>query len=63
MVFAALHITIADTTADTLPNAYRLHLSLLDRQMQRVVEPGGLIAMTGHSPAEIRLTGSFEVEE
>jgi hypothetical protein len=60
MVFAALHITIADTTADTLPHASRLLIGG-DRQMQRVVEPGGLRTMIGHSPAEIRLSGSFEV--
>jgi beta-glucosidase len=36
-------------------------LSLLDRQFQRVVEPGTFKVMIGHSSADIRLTGSFEV--
>ena len=36
-------------------------LSLLDRQLQRVVEPGTFKVMIGHSSADIRLTGSFEV--
>jgi beta-glucosidase len=38
-------------------------LSLLDRQMQRVVEPGEFKVMIGHSSADIRLTGGFEVVE
>jgi len=38
-------------------------LSLLDRQMQRLVEPGEFKVMVGHSSADIRLTGSFEVVE
>ncbi len=38
-------------------------LSLLNRQMVRVVEPGEFKVMVGHSSADIRLTGSFEVVE
>jgi hypothetical protein len=29
--------------------------------MQHVVEPGEVKGMIGHSPAEVRLNGSFEV--
>ena len=59
MDFAALHITIAETTAVTLPVCQIGG----DRQMQRVVEPCEFKVMTGHSPAEIRLSGSFVVME
>ena len=38
-------------------------LSLLNRQMVRVVEPGEFKVMIGHSSEDIRLTGSFEVVE
>src|SRR5690349_16776091 len=38
-------------------------LSLLDRQLQRVVEPGEFQVMIGRSSADIRLNGSFEVVE
>ena len=38
-------------------------LSLLDRQMRRVVEPGVFKVMIGHSSEDIRLTGEFEVTE
>jgi beta-glucosidase len=38
-------------------------LSLLNRQMVRVVEPGEFRVMIGHSSVGIRLTGSFEVVE
>lgn len=38
-------------------------LSLLNRQMVRVVEPGEFQVMIGHSSGDIRLTGSFEVME
>jgi len=38
-------------------------LSLLNRQLQRVVEPGEFKVMIGHSSRDIRLTGSFEVVE
>jgi beta-glucosidase len=38
-------------------------LSLLNRQMVRVVEPGEFQVMIGHSSGDIRLTGSFEVLE
>jgi beta-glucosidase len=37
-------------------------LSLLDRNLERVVEPGEFRVMVGHSSADIRLKGSFEVE-
>ena len=33
----------------------------INRQLQRVVEPGKFNVMIGHSSADIRLTGSFEV--
>jgi len=38
-------------------------LSLLNRQMVRMVEPGEFKVMIGHSSADIRLNGSFEVVE
>ena len=38
-------------------------LSLLNRQMVRVVEPGEFQVMIGHSSGDIRMTGSFEVVE
>lgn len=38
-------------------------LSLLNRQMVRVVEPGEFRVMIGHSSEDIRMTGSFEVVE
>jgi beta-glucosidase len=38
-------------------------LSLLNRQLQRVVEPSEFKVMIGHSSRDIRLTGSFEVVE
>jgi len=38
-------------------------LSLLNRQMVRVVEPGEFKVMVGHSSADIRLSGRFEVVE
>ncbi|HLM98831.1 MAG TPA: glycoside hydrolase family 3 C-terminal domain-containing protein [Bryobacteraceae bacterium] len=38
-------------------------LSLLNRQLVRVVEPGEFKVMIGHSSEDIRLTGSFEVVE
>ncbi len=37
-------------------------LSLLDRNLERVVEPGEFRVMVGHSSADIKLKGSFEVE-
>ncbi len=37
------------------------HLSLLDRNMKRVVELGVFEVMVGHSPKDIRLKGSFTV--
>jgi len=36
-------------------------LSLLDRDLKRVVEPGKFRALIGHSSADIRATGEFEV--
>jgi beta-glucosidase len=36
-------------------------LSLLDVNLHRVVEPGAFKVMIGHSSADIRLTGEFEV--
>lgn len=36
-------------------------LSLLDRHLQRVVEPGTFKVMIGRSSQDIRLTGTFEV--
>jgi beta-glucosidase len=36
-------------------------LSLLDRDLKRVVEPGKFRALVGHSSADIRLNGEFEV--
>jgi hypothetical protein len=63
MVFSALQTTIADTTADTtadtLPQVYRFHCWRLI-VICSVVEPGEFKAMVGHSPAEVRLNGSFE---
>lgn len=38
-------------------------LSLLDRAMKRVVEPGEFKVRVGHSSRDIRLTGAFEVTE
>ena len=38
-------------------------LSLLNRELRRVVEPGEFKVMIGHSSQDIRLTGSFEVVE
>ena len=38
-------------------------LSLLNRQLVRVIEPGEFKVMIGHSSEDIRLTGSFEVVE
>jgi beta-glucosidase len=38
-------------------------LSLLDRHLQRVVEPGTFKVMAGHSSEDIRLAGEFEVTE
>ncbi|MBN2312371.1 MAG: glycoside hydrolase family 3 C-terminal domain-containing protein, partial [Sedimentisphaerales bacterium] len=37
------------------------HLSLLDRHLKRVVEPGEFKVMIGHSSKDIRLDGSFNV--
>ncbi len=37
------------------------YLSLLDRNLKRVVEPGTFKLMVGRSSADIRLTGEFEV--
>jgi beta-glucosidase len=37
------------------------HLSLLDRQLRRVVEPGEFEVQIGHSSKDIRLRESFEV--
>lgn len=38
-------------------------LSLINGDMQRVVEPGTFKVMVGCSSKDIRLTGSFDVEE
>ena len=38
------------------------HLTLLDRHVERVVEPGRFDVMVGHSSQDIRLEGSFEVK-
>jgi beta-glucosidase len=37
------------------------HLSFLDRDLHRAVEPGGFEVMLGSSSKNIRLTGRFEV--
>ena len=39
------------------------HLSLLDRHLESIVEPGVFEVMVGSSCEDIRLTGSFEVRE
>jgi len=36
-------------------------LSLLDRDLKRVVEPGTFKALVGRSAGDIKLTGSFQV--
>ena len=36
-------------------------LSMLDQNLQRVVEPGAFRVMIGGSSADIRLNGEFEV--
>jgi beta-glucosidase len=38
-------------------------LSFLDRNLQRVVEPGTFTVMVGASSEDIRLKGSFEVRD
>ena len=39
------------------------HLSLLDRELRRVVEPGDFKVMVGRSSRDIRLEGAFNVIE
>lgn len=36
---------------------------MLDQNLQRIVEPGAFKAMLGHSSADIRLEGTFEVRQ
>jgi beta-glucosidase len=38
------------------------HLSLLDQNLKRIVEPGMFDVMVGSSSADIRLKGEFEVK-
>ena len=37
------------------------HLALLNRHLERVVEPGTFAVMVGHSSKDIRLKGTFEI--
>lgn len=55
---------IALSPGETRTVRFRLgpdELSLLDRDLKRVVEPGKFRALIGHSSADIRVTGEFEV--
>jgi beta-glucosidase len=39
------------------------HMALLDRHLERVVEPGTFEVLLGHSSKDIRLKGTFEVAD